>query len=327
MIEQDIIRVFAESAKRSPQQANQPFGSDAELVTIGGLLWGITVDGFTPEEDLFTSDDPHSLGSNLAVATLSDLLAVGAKPAWFLHDVSLPKSVDQSFVAGLAHGISSVLDEAGCILCGGDVGCSETWRYTGVAMGPIPNNKPLTRILPQEPQTLWVTGCLGDANLAAFTAGPTPRFELRLAESEAIRDSATACIDTSGGFFDSIWTLHILNPELGFEVDLDVLPLACGIREAAKAGGFPPEGALLGGAGEYELLFALPAGSHEAAERMCGLGATGVGSVRPDAEPGIRLRCGESTRAMTEPPPDPREAATVRDHINEVMQMAVKLFA
>ncbi len=327
MIEREIIRIFAESAKSSPMQANQPFCSDAELVTIGGQLWGITVDGFTPEEDLFTSDDPHSLGSNLAVAALSDLLAVGAVPAWFLHEVSLPKSVDPEFVVGVARGISSVLDEAGCFLCGGDVGCSEAWRYTGVAMGPVPGNKPVTRMMPVEAQTLWVTGSLGDANLAAFTGGPTPRFELRVKESEAIREYATACIDTSGGFFDSVWILHTLNPELGFEVDLNALPLAPGIREAAQAGGFPPEGALLGGAGEYELLFALPEDSKEAAESMAGLGATCVGTARPGAEAGVRLKRGGTVRMMTESPPNPREAETVRDHTKEVMQMAVRLFA
>lgn len=321
MSEHDIIRVFSEAFRRSPLQRNGLFECDAELIRIGDQLWALTMDEFTPEEDLFTSENAEVLGANLATATLSDLLAAGASPAWFMHAVSLPKTADPAFISALSVGIDAVLSEAGCCFCGGDTGCADTWRFCGFAMGPV-QEKPLTRVMPCEPQTLWVTGALGDANLAALTGSPTPRFELRLREMEIIRRLATVCIDTSGGFFDAIWMLHLLNSSLRFEIEAERLPIAPCVREAARAMGFPAEAALLGGAGEYEMLFALPAGLGDP-----GIAASRVGSVRPDPEPGVFIhRDDKLTIAMTDPPPCPREVTTVTDHVRDAMAMARQLF-
>jgi thiamine-monophosphate kinase len=327
MKEYDIIRDFAKAFRRGVNQLNCVQECDSELVKIGDQLWGLTIDEFTPEEDLFTSDDPRLLGANLATATLSDLLAAGATPAWFMHSVALPKTVEPAFLNGLSIGISSILDEAGCVLCGGDMGCAETWRFCGFAMGAIEDGRPLTRIMPAVPQSLWVTGELGDANLAALLGSPTPRFELRLSEARAIKSRASACIDTSGGFFDALWLLHDLNPKMRMEIDMESLPIAPGVKIAAASAGFLAEAALLGGAGEYELLFALPGRPEESAEAMSEIGVKCVGTVEPCSEPGVFLRYPDAVSAMTSPPPCPRDAATVREHVNDVMQAAERLFA
>lgn len=321
MSEYDLIRSFAGAFPRSPLQQNGLFASDAEIIKIGDHLWGLTIDEFSPEEDLFTSQDPFTLGANLATATLSDLFAVGAVPEWFMHSLTLPREADQALIDGLRAGIADVLGRAGCSLCGGDMGSAESWRFCGFAMGPV--GRSLSRIMPGEPQSLWATGTLGDANLAALTGAPTPAFELRLKEAAVIRERATGCIDTSGGFFDSVWLLHELNPDYKFEIDLDLLPIAAGIREAAGAVGFPAEAALLGGAGEYELLFTLPESVSE-----LDIEATKVGNACPDQCPGVSLyREHELVSQMTSPPPCPRDAASVQDHIGDVIKMASTLFS
>lgn len=321
MSEYDLIRGFSQAFQRSPMQSNALFECDAELIRIGDQTWALTMDEFSPEEDLFTSDDPKALGRNLAVATLSDLIAAGATPAWFMHAVSLPKRADAAFVSGLSAGVSDVLSEADCSLCGGDIGCADTWRFCGFAMGPVEGNRPITRVMPIEPQALWVTGDLGDANLAALTGSPTPAFELRLSEAEFIRHLATACLDTSGGLFDALWMLQMVNPGLRLEIDLSRVPIAPGVDEAAYAAGFPPEAALLGGAGEYELLFALPASApNEDISASC------IGTVQPSSKPGLFVhRNGRLTKQMTQPPPCPRDTATVGEHIQQVMAMAGRL--
>jgi len=328
MNEYELIRAFAEQFVESGRLRDELFTCDAELVPIGDRLWGLTIDEFSPEEDLFSSDDPESLGANLATATLSDLLAAGVEPRFFLHAVALPKDVDMAFITGLAGGIRSVLEQADCALCGGDVGTADTWRFCGVAMGPVHDNKPLTHVLPQEAQTLWVTGELGDANLAALEGRPTPRFELRLEETELVRRYGTACIDTSGGFMDAVWLLHTLNPGMRVAVDLETIPLAPGIAEFAETSGVPREAALLGGAGEYELMFTVPANLAEAGQlELTSAGCTPVGTVRPDTEPGVYIcRAGSVVSVVSAPPPCPREAATVADHVRDVMRMAHKLF-
>jgi thiamine-monophosphate kinase len=327
MTEYDMIRTIAARFPRSASQLNAPFECDAELLTIGTQVWGLTLDDFSPEEDRFTSEDPEALGANLAVCTLSDLLAAGVEPRFFMHALSLPSKVTPAFVEGLTKGLSTVLAKAGCALCGGDLGTADTWRYSGFAMGPVRAAAPLTHRLKGSPGTLWVTGRLGDANRAVLERTPTPAFELRLAEAEVIRKWASGCIDTSGGLMDALWILHELNPDLRIDLHAERIPLAAGLREFARRAGVPAEAALVGGAGEYELLFAtsrdLPDGAGSEIEQ---LGITAIADISLGGAPGVFVdRHGARIGSMTEPPPCPR-TQTLSDHVQAVASFAAALF-
>jgi thiamine-monophosphate kinase len=328
MTEYEIIRSMAAKHRRSKDQLNQLFECDAELIKIGDQVWGLTMDDFSPAEDLFTCADPSKLGANLAVATISDLLAAGVEPKFFMHAVSLPDSTESSFIEGLSEGIETILRQAGCTLCGGDLGKSDAWRYCGFCMGPVVSPKPLTHRVPKENQTLWVTGKLGDANLAAVLKSQTPSFELRLNEAAVIRKHATACIDTSGGLMDALWLLHAMSPGVRFDLHTEKIPLAPGIREASAHAGFPAEAALLGGAGEYELLFTTQKDlSKTELVDMAALGITPIADVIGDSAGGIHIRRnGREISQMTDPPPCPRSSGSIAEHIKAVMTAAVSLF-
>lgn len=328
MNEYDFIRQVAARFRRAPNQRNVLFQCDAELLELDGKLWAFTLDDFSPEEDLFTSDRPLVLGANLVTATLSDLFAAGAAPAFFMQALCLPRNPDPAFTRDLLEGIRSALAEAGCSLCGGDMGTADPWRFCGFAMGPVASVRPVTHVLAPEPHSLWVTGTLGDANLAALSNAPTPRFELRMPEAAFIRAHGTGCIDTSGGLLDALWILHEQNPALRFEIDLDRVPLAGGIADLAAQRGFSKEAALVGGAGEYELLFATRLDqSREADAQSSRLDATKVGEVRPAGDAGVYFcRSGRIVSRMLEPPPCPRQAGCPEEHVRAVLATAARLF-
>ena len=327
MNEYELIRRMAAHFPRGPHQRNALFGCDAEMVLIEGKPWGMTIDEFTPEDDHFTAADPVQLGRNLAAATLSDLFAAGVMPRFFLSSLALPRDVKADFADGLAAGLAAALAEAGYAQCGGDLGTADPWRFTGFAMGPVASARPLSRRVPAEPQALCVTGVLGDLNMAVQTGAPTPAIELRGEEASLIRAHATACIDTSGGFMDALWLLHEQSPGLQFRVDADRLPLAPAARAFAARTGVPAEAVLFGGAGEYELLFTVPADRLEAVRpRLAAAGISVVGDVT-DAGSGVILRACGRERRITGPPPCPRSAATIGEHAREVMRMAKELWA
>ena len=332
MDESEIIRHIAAKFPRSQDQLNKLFECDAELIRIGDQTWGLTMDEFSPDEDLFTSDSPETLGANLAVATLSDLLAAGVEPRLFMHALSIPKNVPRPFLEGITDGIRTVLQKAGCALCGGDLGTTEPWRYCGFAMGPVLSAKPLTHKLPGERQTLWVTGRLGDANLAALQQTSTPAFELRLQEAEAIRRCASGCIDTSGGLMNALWILHECNPGMRIEMHAEKIPMAAGLVEFAQLAGIPSEAALIGGAGEYELVFAtLDSLDDSTRKELESMGMTAIADLSWSASvdsPGVHVyRNGSRVQAMTHPPPCARAAETVADHVRAVTDFAMALFA
>lgn len=316
MTEADIIRLFTQPFPRSEQQLNAPFECDAELLRIGNETWACSIDDFSPKEDLFTSDNPQRLGANLVTATLSDLLAAGAEPRFFMHALTLPPDASVEFIQGLRDGIRTTLEQADCFLCGGDLGSGPTWRYSGFAMGPTA--RPLTRNLADTSTALWVTGSLGDANMAALLQTPTPTFELRLKEAAAIRKYATGCIDTSGGLMDALWNLHSLNPHLRIELHRERVPLAAGL---SSIGSIPPEAALVGGAGEYELLFATPNLDATEEAELTALGMTRIAVVSTEI-PGLFVH----DRRVETPPPCPRSGESMKNYIAEVIRYATELF-
>jgi thiamine monophosphate kinase len=176
MTERELIARILPGCERSPAQRNRPFEADAELLDLNGALWAVTTDEFSGAEDRFTGEDLPHLGANLVVATLSDLLAVGASPRFLLQALVLPREGSEAFACGLLEGVRQALAQTEeCHLCGGDLGTAADWRWCGTALGPCP--KPITRCFPAgtEVATLWVSGSVGDANLAAFTGNPPPR--------------------------------------------------------------------------------------------------------------------------------------------------------
>lgn len=78
MREYDLITSILGNFSRSEKQKNDAFACDAEIVSIGGADWGITMDEFSPEEDMFGEMEAFAIGRNLATAVLSDLFAGGA---------------------------------------------------------------------------------------------------------------------------------------------------------------------------------------------------------------------------------------------------------
>lgn len=323
MNEADIIRFFTQPFPRSDRQLNEPFECDAELLRIGDETWALSIDDFSPEEDRFTDDDPRQLGANLVTATLSDLLAAGAEPRFFMHALTLPPNAGDAFLQGLRDGMAETLERAGCFLCGGDLGRGPAWRYSGFSMGPAA--RPLTRKLPDTSSALRVTGRLGDANRAALLQTPTPAFELRLREAEVIRKHATGCIDTSGGLMDALWNLHTLNPHLRIELHRERIPLADGLADGLPAG-IPPEAALAGGAGEYELLCATPALDSEKEAELTALGITRIADLFA-GDPGLFVWLDSQTiRKVEAPPPCPRTGGTIEEYIGAVVRYATGLF-
>lgn len=313
--ETDAITALRDRFSVSPRQKNTMFTCDAELVEMGGAVYGLSMDAFSPEEDALPDTDPEVLGRNLAVAVIADVLAAGCIPEFYLHAVVAPTE-NTGFCENLARGVRAVLEAGNCFLLGGDFGLATTWRYTGFAMGKAADTGPLTRILPPEPQSLWVTGRIGDANRHAL-AGTMPQFEPRFIEAAAMRPVATACMDTSGGLADSLLMLARCNPGHVFSVNGHSVPYDTESVAAVRAIGISETALAFGGAGEYELLFTGP----EAAK--CPF-ATRIGSAFPaDKNPSGVFSPGVFWNGHQLPDrlPDPRAAINRKAYIRQILEV------
>lgn len=329
MNEYSMIQRLARFFPRSTYQRNGLFESDAELLEIGSEVWAITVDDFSPSEDTFPEGDPYLLGRNLAVATIADLLACGAKPAFFLQALCIPATGSPGFFEEMAKGVASVLSEAGCHLCGGDLGVSDAWRFTGIAMGRISEDRPISRRFNATgPMDLWISGPLGDGNLAAAGAYPALSLDLRMDMAQWIARFAAACIDTSGGLWDSIWMLARQNPSYRLELDLGSVPVVEQAKILSQTAAFPLPAVLIGGAGEYELLFAVDSRrSQEARGDLESLGATCIGRALPSSYPGFFVHRNQRGMAAAPDCPDPRSASSRDAYVKELVEVARRVEA
>jgi thiamine-monophosphate kinase len=322
MKEIDAITALAGAMPRAAAQLNGLFESDAELLRLGDGVYGFTIDEHSPDEDYFSQYFPETLGFNLVTCTVSDLLAAGVRPGFYLHSMTLPDNAQDAFCRSLFGGIREGLEKAGCTLLGGDTSFAATWRYVGVAFGR--SERPLLRSGAVPGDRIYSTGRFGSGNRQALLMlllqsgtiadSPeerviaSPRFACRLSQATLAWPHARFAIDSSDGYLGSLVCLAKANPEVGFvaRVGEDLVDAAS--VEVARRAGLSPETMLFGSAGEYELLFGVPAQEASAFERA--LGSVGscplfVGEVT--AERGLVVETGRGRSALAlDRLPDPR---------------------
>lgn len=269
--EKELINIFVEELPRSPFMKNHFFESDAEVLTFGNGQLLFTTDEFS-DEDFFRLDNPFRLGHNLAVATISDILAVCGVPVAYAHTVKIALSWDREYVRQLARGIAAVLNQCAIGFIGGDTGMAKEWGYTGICLGS--SFHPLSRMGARAGDKIYMTGQVGAGNIeAAFSIYKQKKivhsgsqliqnfFPLRIEESRLIGQWASCCIDTSDGVLTALNTLSELN---GVGYRTENLPYPQPARVICQLLHVPKEALFLGECGEYELLFAIAPQKEEA---------------------------------------------------------------
>lgn len=263
--EKELIEVINQHMPRSSSQVNKLFESDSEIVTYHGQGLLYNIDEFS-EEDLLREDDPYILGWNMAVGSISDILASGGIPRFYAHSMIIRDTWTKDYVEKLSLGIAQVLKAAGGAFLGGDFGVSKTWRYTGSVIGDL-EGQALLRSGAKIGDGIYITGRIGRGNVEAalklyeqnllvksFIGRWKNFFQLRSKEAELIREYSCCCIDTSDGVFNA---LGIISEMSGTGFIVGSLPYVKSGLILAKTLNLPKEVLFLGECGEYELLFTL----------------------------------------------------------------------
>ena len=161
-----------------------------------------------------------SVGHRVLAVNLSDLAAMGAKPAWALLALTLP-NIDEHWLSEFAAGFSDLARSHDVALVGGDT-TSGPLSATVQILGHAPRSQSLLRSGARPGDLVFVSGTPGDAaaglaveqgrlKLAADTATylrkrflyPTPRMAL----GKSLRGFASACIDVSDGLLGDVGKL------------------------------------------------------------------------------------------------------------------------
>ncbi|TYQ14566.1 UNVERIFIED_CONTAM: thiamine-monophosphate kinase [Acetivibrio alkalicellulosi] len=263
MNEKELITIVAGVMPKLKTQENSLFEADCEIVDLGDRKLLFNIDEFS-SEDYFNEHDAYALGWNMAVGSISDILAAGGKPLFYLHSMTICDYWDKKYIENLSKGISDVLNKTGVAFLGGDMGKSKTWRYTGTVVGEHRGN-PIKRSGANEGDAIYITGEIGAGNVEAllklYQGNSRIRdvanklktlFKIRNEQSQLINQYATSCTDTSDGPFNGIQNLSNMS-KTGFILkNLPYMKIGVTLSEFASV---PKALMFLGECGEYELLF------------------------------------------------------------------------
>lgn len=207
----------------------------------------------------------RSVGHRVLAVNLSDIAAMGARPAWALLALTLP-NIDEAWLEGFADGFSDLAHAHDVALVGGDT-TSGPLSATVQILGHVPRSQALLRSGARPGDLVFVSGTPGDAaaGLAVEQGRLTPASDTasylrkrflyptpRLALGRSLRGHASACIDISDGLLGDVGKLAHASG-CGVELSYRDLPVseelveAVGDERARELG--------LTGGDDYELCF------------------------------------------------------------------------
>lgn len=245
-------------------------GDDAALLSVpAGTDLVAATDTLVAGVHFPPDSPPASIGHRALAVNLSDLAAMGARPAWALLALTLPEA-REAWLEEFAAGLGALAHEHRVALVGGDT-THGPLTVTLQLLGFVPQGSALRRSGAAAGDALFVSGTPGDA--AAGLALEQGRLEAprecraylrerfllpspRVALGEGLRGYASACIDVSDGLLGDAGKLAQASG-VAAEISFETLPLSEALR-AALAEERARMLALTGG-DDYELCFAVPA--------------------------------------------------------------------
>ncbi|HXR90371.1 MAG TPA: thiamine-phosphate kinase [Steroidobacteraceae bacterium] len=230
---------------------------EAELVaTVDTLVAGVHFPEGSPAA---------SIGHRALAVNLSDLAAMGARPAWALLSLTLP-AADENWLGEFASGFCALARAHAVGLVGGNTTAGPLCISVQL-LGHVPRGAALLRSGGRAGDAVLVSGTPGDSTAglaleqgrltaASQTATylrerflfPTPRVAL----GERLRKFASACIDVSDGLLGDAGKLAQASG-CGVEIELDSVPVSDALVEAV--GNATARRFALTGGEDYELCF------------------------------------------------------------------------
>ncbi len=276
-----LIESLFHRQRELPPDVRLGIGDDAAVLAGGAADRAAAVDTVIEGVHALPGRDAGDLGWKAVAVNVSDLAAMGARPAHALLAAALPGDLPRARAEALAEGLHAALSEWGIALVGGDtVATPGPLTLSLTLLGPL-EGPALRRGGARPGDTVYVTGTLGDAAaglalqrdppgewpaaydwLVARHARPRPP----LAFGRALAGVAAAAIDISDGLLADLGRLAAASG-VGIELDAGRLPLSAPMGEYAWATGSDPRTLALSGGEDFELAFTAGAEAFEGLHR------------------------------------------------------------
>ncbi len=264
----DLIKEFFSDQTAGRDDVVLGVGDDCALLRPpAGMELAVTSDTLVAGVHFQHDVDPETLGYKSLAVNLSDLAAMGAKPAWVALALTMPHA-DQDWLKAFIRGFSSLASMHEVALVGGDT-TSGPLSITITAHGFVGPGTALRRSGARAGDSIYVTGTLGDAALALLSRQGIYSSEAGMLELEQRLDRpqprlrtglslvgiASSAIDISDGLISDLG--HICEQSgVGARIELAKIPVSTGVEEYLRHGG--SWDTVIAGGDDYELCFTVP---------------------------------------------------------------------
>lgn len=238
----DLIRNYFSKVGSVRDDVSLGIGDDCALLQVPqGFELAVSIDTLVEGVHFFPGADPESLGYKSLAVNLSDLAAMGAKPAWATLALTLPKAVPL-WLEAFSRGFAGLANHYGVQLIGGDT-TRGPLNISVQVHGFVEPDKALRRDAASPGDLIYVTGNLGDAGLALLVEqgdclpdglgrdqiNRLHRPEPRLAAGMILAGIARGGIDISDGLLSDLG--HICEASgVGATVELEKIPVSPAVR-------------------------------------------------------------------------------------------------
>lgn len=278
----DLIQKYL-SKTINRKDVRKGIGDDCAILNLPqGCQLALSMDTLVAGVHFPVETHPSDVGYKSLAVSLSDLAAMGAKPAWATLALTLP-AMDEAWIKSFCEGLFALAEQYQVQLVGGDVSKGPLC-ITSQLHGFVATGKGLYRDGARPGDKIYVSGTIGEAALGLKLLQdqlklpepdleqrclqrlnrPQPRVEL----GQALNGIATAAIDISDGLAADLQ--HILSASgVGAEIHVDQIPIPQGIGQIME-----PEQqwqTVLSGGDDYELCFTVGVGDEYKIEGLSDL--------------------------------------------------------
>lgn len=276
MQESRLLRRIRETSVSQGERVLVGPGDDCAVVrTPGDLL--VTVDHLIEGRHYHTGETPERIAYKAIARSISDIAAMGGRPLWALATGALPTGTDNAWAEALFDEMHRVAKGFGAPLVGGDLASLPAGApvvLTVTVAGEPGAGGAVLRSGARVGDEVWVTGRIGGSLVSGRHMVFTPRVAEGLALAGVLGARLHAMIDLSDGLGRDAGRIAAMSG-VRIEIDGAQVPLheeRCGAVLLAAGDGE-----------DYELLFAVEAGSDVAGALRDGAGvmaqATMIGRV------------------------------------------------
>jgi thiamine-monophosphate kinase len=275
LVERTVRAIPSASSRLRLRGVSLGIGDDAAvLAPTGRAEWVLSCDAFLEGVHfLANSHPPKSVGCKSLTRAASDLVAMGAKPRYFLLALALPAFRTSAWFDGFLRGMARAARTLGMRLIGGDTTKSQSISISITVLGEIARGRALTRSGAKPGDIIYVSGRLGRAQLGLelvlnnfarrrefrklLRPHLYPEIRVKLGEWLAQKRIASAMMDISDGLSTDLGRLCKAS-RVGARIESQNLPcvtIPSNAARALKKLKFDPLEMALHGGDDYELLF------------------------------------------------------------------------